>query len=226
MDPDGAGGKRRMEDETRNFAPRWEWRCFAPRLAPLAARAGLPAGTKARESDERYLLDRSGRITDTVKIRDGRLDVKRLLRTGAEGLESWAPVLKAAFPLGRETVAAAFGPLLPRGGPLRESYTLDELIGAIPALLVVDVHKSRRGFAFRECLAELAELTCGEARLESFALEHEDPARVLAALRALGLDPGANTSYGPGLRGVLGLEPPHLAASSPTVRPGKPAASK
>ena len=98
---------------TTAIVPRWEWRCFAPSLTNLAQAASLPADAVPRDSDETYILDLSARLAQNVKIRDGVLDVKRLLQTDTAGLELWEPVLKARFPLGRKDIAAVFGPCLP-----------------------------------------------------------------------------------------------------------------
>lgn len=199
---------------TTPIVPRWEWRCFAPSLTTLAQAAALPADAAPRDSDETYVLDLSGRLAQNVKVRDEMLDVKRLLRIDAAGLELWEPVLKARFPLGRKDVAAAFGPCLPPVGLTRDAYTLERLIEDIvapqPALRVVELHKSRRAFSFAGCLAELAQITARSVSLESFALEHEDAQRLLAALQTLGLDSHANTNYILGLKRALGLE--HAAA--------------
>jgi exopolyphosphatase / guanosine-5'-triphosphate,3'-diphosphate pyrophosphatase len=199
---------------TSPIVPRWEWRCFAPSLTSLAQAASLPADALSRDSDETYLLDLSGRRAQNVKLRDGMLDVKRLRQTDAAGLELWEPVLKARFPLGRTDVAAVFGPWMPPAASTREAYRLEQLIEDIvapqPALRIVELHKSRRAFSFAGCLAEIAQITAGWVKLESFALEHEDPQRLLAALQTLGLDSHANANYILGLKRALGLE--HAAA--------------
>jgi exopolyphosphatase / guanosine-5'-triphosphate,3'-diphosphate pyrophosphatase len=200
---------------TITIVPRWEWRCFAPSLTTLAQAASLPADAAPRDSDETYILDLSGRLSDNIKIRDGVLDVKRLLQTDTAGLELWEPVPKARFPLSRNDLAAVFGPWMPPPAALtRASYALEQLVADIvapqPALRVVEVHKSRRGFGFAGCLAELAQISAGSVRLESFSLEHEDRKRLLAALQTLGLDSHANTNYILGLKRALGLE--HAAA--------------
>jgi exopolyphosphatase / guanosine-5'-triphosphate,3'-diphosphate pyrophosphatase len=199
---------------TTPIVPRWEWRCFAPSLASLAQAAGPPADAAPRHSDETYILDLSGSLAQNVKIRDGVLDVKRLLQTDAAGLELWEPVLKARFPLGRKDVVAVFGPWMPSAALSREAYTLEQLIDDIvapqPALRVVELHKSRRAFGFAGGLAELAQISAGSVSLESFSLEHEDPKRLLAALQTLGLDSHANTNYILGLKRALGLA--HAAA--------------
>lgn len=175
----------------------------------------MPTDAAPRESDETYILDLTGRIPENVKIREGVLEVKRLLKTDFEGLELWEPVLKAQFPLGRKDVAAVFGPWMPPpAGWAHECYTLEQLVEDViaprPALRVVNVHKSRRSFSFAGCLTELAHISVAAVSTQSFSLEHEDPKRLLAALKTLGLDTRANTNYVRGLKLALGLG--HAAA--------------
>lgn len=190
------------------IVPRWEWRCFAPSLATLAEAAAIPRDAAPRDSDEIYLLDPAA--SDNAKIRGGVLDIKRLRQVDADGLELWEPVFKAGFPLSRSDLATAFAAWpLPRHTLRRETYTVAQFIEEVASLRadlrVVPVHKSRRAFAFAGCSAELVRLAADSWTLESFALEHEDPARVGAAVRALGLDAHANTSYSLGLGRALGI---------------------
>src|SRR5262245_52061821 len=64
------------------IVPRWEWRAFARWFGPAEdAFAALPASDPI-ESEELYLLSRDG---DTVKIRGGLLDIKRLRETDEAG---------------------------------------------------------------------------------------------------------------------------------------------
>jgi len=192
------------------IVPRWEWRCFAVSLATIAQAVAIPSDAASRESDEIYVLCPTGR--DNAKIRDGVLDIKRLCQVDADGLELWEPVFKARFPLNRSDLAAvsAVWPLPLETLP-RESYTIEQFIEAVILLRtdlhVARVHKSRRAFTFAGCIAELVRIAVESRTLESFALEHEDPKRVLVALVALGLDGHANTNYSRGLRRALGLEP-------------------
>ena len=71
------------------------------------------------ESDELYLLSVHGDAS--IKIRDGRMDVKHLERVNDAGLELWIPVMKAAFPLSTTDVASVLTalkvavPVLERG---------------------------------------------------------------------------------------------------------------
>lgn len=193
------------------IVPRWEWRCFAPSLVAMAEAAAMPAGFASRESDEIYLLD--GTAVQNAKIRDGVLDIKRLRRTDADGLELWEPVFKAGFPLSRSDLAAACAAWTPPLETLRrDGLTIQQFIDALvarrPGLRIVRVHKSRRSFGFDACAAEWVRLRLDSRAIESFAIEHEDPAQLLAALRRLGLDGRGNTNYPEGLRRFLEpLEP-------------------
>lgn len=168
----------------------------------------MPTGATPRESDEIYLLDPRG--TQNAKIRDEVLDIKQLHQTDADGLELWEPVFKARFPLSRSDLASASAFwALPLENMARETYTIqqfiDEVIALRADLLVVRIYKSRRGFIFGGCIAEVAKLAVESRALESFSLEHEDPKRILAALRELRLDGHANTNYPLGLKRALGL---------------------
>ena len=71
---------------------RWECRTEAD--------VDAPAGEVA-ESDEVYFLSDSSDAS--VKLRDGRLDVKVLERV-EDGLQLWRPVVKAEFPLDADAV--------------------------------------------------------------------------------------------------------------------------
>lgn len=189
-------------------ALRWEWRCFAPSLATIAEAVAIPSDAASRESDEIYVLDPRG--TENVKIRGGILDIKRIRQIDADGFELWEPVFKARFPLSRRDLAAASAiwplPLEAMDG---ETCTVEQFIEAVVSrrtdLHVVRVHKSRRVFTYAGCVAELVRVAVESRTLESFSLEHEDPKRIRAALRALGLDSHANTNYSLGLRRALGL---------------------
>lgn len=185
------------------IVPRWEWRCFAPSLAALATAVNVPSDVRIHESDETYILSLEPGATDNVKIRGGVLDLKRLRQTDKAGLQQWEPVLKAPFPLRRADMATVFGDRHLR----RDSYGLADLLAFVVEagdLRAVDVHKSRRGFIFGGCIAELARVTMRGAVLDSFSLEHEDPRLVVAALDDLRLDGHVNTSYPEALRQALG----------------------
>jgi exopolyphosphatase/guanosine-5'-triphosphate,3'-diphosphate pyrophosphatase len=188
------------------IVPRWEWRTFGESFGGAEdAFAGEPE--RVQESDEIYFLSVAG--GDTVKVRDELMDVKRLEHVSDDGLERWVPVLKAGFPLPAETVAAVLAGLHIGANLARDTYTQeqfeDEVVKPNPALLAVPVHKVRRRFTIGGCMTELTDVTAGDRSTRTIAIETEDPARVLATVRDLGLEGRANTSFPRGLKALLGF---------------------
>jgi hypothetical protein len=209
----GSHGGRVMATATPNvIVPRWEWRTFAASLKSADDKTGTLARVAPRESSEIYFINLSG--SQNAKIRDDTFDVKCLQKVDADGLELWRPVFKAKFPLSRADVTAAFAhwslaaPQLEREGYAVDQF-IDELIASQPTLRIARVTKSRRGFNYQGCIAELVKLTVESLSLESFSLEHEEPSRIVNALGSLGLDSRTNTNYQVGLNRALGLKPAH-----------------
>jgi len=191
--------------------PRWEWRCFGDLANADRVLTQLRA-TPAAASDETYLLSRSRDAS--VKIRAGLLDLKTLRRIDGTGLQLWAPVLKAPFPVGEATAATVFEALgLPT--PRRPRYTYDELVrealGARDDVRVLDVHKARHRSVLDGCMIEYTELTADGRTVGTVAVESPDSELVVDTVRRLGLDDRTNTCVAEGLRSLLGWEPPRLA---------------
>jgi exopolyphosphatase/guanosine-5'-triphosphate,3'-diphosphate pyrophosphatase len=186
------------------ITPRWEWRSFGRRFGAAEARlAQLPAqGTQ--DSDEIYLLSPKGA---NVKIRDALMDIKLLREVNADGLEQWTPVMKAGFPLPAAEAAKVLEALgLPLATALRASHTFDEFLAqfAAPgsAVRAVHVHKRRTRYTVGDCMAELSEVVADGKPTRTIAVESEDAAAVIRAVRELGLGGYTNTSY---LRGLTAL---------------------
>jgi exopolyphosphatase/guanosine-5'-triphosphate,3'-diphosphate pyrophosphatase len=181
--------------------PRWEWRVFGTGFgAAEGAFADLTPGPIV-ESDEVYLLSAAG---GNAKVRDGLMDIKFLREVDGDGLERWEPVMKAGFPLPAAAVVRVFDALGVPVAPLtREAYSLEqflaELVEPSDAVRVVRVHKRRRRYTLASCMAEVADLEVDGRVARTIAVESEDPAAVMAAVRRLGLDGQANTSYPRGL---------------------------
>jgi len=98
-----------MGELGRRDAPRWEWRTFGAGLSDIEAKVGLTARIAPRQSDEIYLLNFA--TPHSAKIRDGVLEVKRLLQVHSSGLEQWSPAFKARFPLSAPMVQSALAAL-------------------------------------------------------------------------------------------------------------------
>jgi exopolyphosphatase/guanosine-5'-triphosphate,3'-diphosphate pyrophosphatase len=193
---------------THPIVPRWEWRTFGERFGEADTRFAELSTDHVDESDEIYLLSLASDAS--IKVRDGLMDVKRLERRSDDGLELWKPVMKASYPLPTVDVAAVITSLGVAVPPLaRAEYTLDELIAEVIApnddLIAVEVHKRREHYTIGGCLAELSEVRTAQGSRRTIAIESEDPARVIAVVRELGLGSRRNVSMALGLKALVGL---------------------
>jgi exopolyphosphatase/guanosine-5'-triphosphate,3'-diphosphate pyrophosphatase len=186
-------------DEVRS---RWEWRAFGQEFGGAEPKlAALPVES-VQESEEIYLL---GTVSDgNVKIRNQLIDIKRLDAVNADRLERWRPVLKEPFPLSAAAIAAVNSALGVQAIPIAaENITLDRLLASLNspdgAVRIVNVTKTRTRFHIRGCSAELADVIANGTKVRTVAIEDADPGKVIAAVRAMGLEGYANTSYPRGL---------------------------
>jgi exopolyphosphatase / guanosine-5'-triphosphate,3'-diphosphate pyrophosphatase len=188
---------------------RWEWRTFGDRLGEAEERLGSMDPERRAESDETYALSAAG--VDTVKARDGLMDVKHLERIDTHGLEQWRPVMKASFPLSESEVVTVIEALGAAAASLqRKEYTLDELVAEVmrrPAdVLAIRVYKQRARFTFRGCMAELTELRTEHGATRTVAVESDAPDRVIAAVRELGLISLHNVNVPRKLKALAGFD--------------------
>jgi exopolyphosphatase / guanosine-5'-triphosphate,3'-diphosphate pyrophosphatase len=172
---------------------RWEWRTFGNGLGDAETRLRALTPERVQESDETYLL--SAAVEHAVKVREGLMDVKHLEQVNGDGLELWRPVMKAPLPISPADARAVLAALGMGAPPLElESYDVAELVGASTAVTLAPVHKSRRHYTFQGCMAELTDLRTARGSTRTIAVESEDAARVIAAVRELGLGSRPNVS--------------------------------
>jgi exopolyphosphatase / guanosine-5'-triphosphate,3'-diphosphate pyrophosphatase len=192
---------------------RWEWRSFGGRFGEAEGQLARFTPSDAQESDEIYLLSPAG---GNVKIRDALMDIKVLREVNAEGLEQWTPVMKAGFPLPAAEALKVLEALgLPIPTPMRASYTQDEFIAqfAAPgaAVRAVKVHKRRTRYTVGGCMAELSDVVVNGKPTRTIAVESQDAAGVMRAVRELGLGGYTNTSYPRGMAALINDEPVRYA---------------
>ena len=195
------------------ITPRWEWRTFGSHFGPAEATFAALTPGGVQESDELYLLSGSG---DNVKIRDDLMDIKVLREVDADGLERWTPVMKAVFPLAAADVVRVFEALrLPVPELTRDAYPLDRFVAELAApgsaIRAVRVHKRRVRYTVDGCMAELSDVTADGRPTRTLAIESEDPAAVIAAVRRVGLGGYTNVNYPRGLAAVIDAEPASYA---------------
>lgn len=194
------------------IVPRWEWRAFAARFHDVETRLADKLKDAPHESDELYFISKGG---ENVKVRDGLMDVKVLREVDRNGLEQWIPVMKAGFPLPAAEVEKLLQALKFDAPIRRPSYSLPDFTadfaGPRGPIRSVQVHKRRRRFTIGKCMAELSDVVVSDRPARTIAVEHEDPAAVIGAVRELRLDGWVNTSYPKGIAAIIDDVPERYA---------------
>ena len=75
----------------------------------------------------------------------------------------------------------------------------------MPGLLAVEVQKRRAHYTVDGCMAEVTEVRAGQSSRRTIAVESEDAAGVIAAVRELGLGARPNVNMARGLKSLVGL---------------------
>ena len=195
------------------ITPRWEWRTFGSDFGAGERAFAALTPERVQESDEIYLVGREG---DTVKVRDALMDIKVLREVDENGLEQWTPVMKAEFPIPATDVPRVFEALRePTPSLDRAEYTfdqfLDELIAPTDGVTAVHVHKRRVRYTIGGCTSEVTDVIADGRQTRTIAIEGEDAAAVIAAVRGAGLGDFVNTPYPAGLRALLAEQPSRFA---------------
>lgn len=158
-----------------------------------------------------YVLS-AGNSENNTKIRDDKMDIKVIVNE-EQGLEQWAPRMKAEFPMAVETIRdevfPAFGVPVPEFE--RSRYTLDqfqhELVQPHRDLSAAQVFKRRFGFTVNGCITEIADLLVNGAAIRTVAVESADSEAVLHAKEMVGLREYENVNYLLAIKRIIGMEP-------------------
>jgi len=189
--------------------PRWEWRTFGESFGEADDRFAALEPGGVQESDEVYFLSPAG--DQNVKVRFDLMDIKILEQVNPDGLEQWKPVMKGTFPLPAAEVTnvlEVLGVVPPR--LTRAEYTQEQFVKELAEpgqrLRVVQVHKKRTRYKIDGCTSEMTDVVADGKKTRTVALELEDPARVIATVRKLGLDKFPNINYPRGLKQLIGMK--------------------
>ena len=194
-------------------APRFEFRTFGQHFESAIQKMKqlsepVPEKFRERRSDEIYLVSVMN-STSNVKIREDKLDIKKLIQTD-RGLEQWEPVTKAEFPLHAGFVAedlfTAFEVAIPDLD--RDDYDLESLLKIVrihPELLVVRVKKQRFGFMVNQTICEVANVLINGAKVITLSSESTESEDVLKTINDLGLEKMENINYLQAIKRVTGL---------------------
>jgi exopolyphosphatase/guanosine-5'-triphosphate,3'-diphosphate pyrophosphatase len=179
--------------------PRWEWRTFDDDLSAIGEQFKKHGSPRSRETDEIYILSTTS--DENTKVRFDLMDIKTLKQVNADGLEQWFPTLKTGFPIPEEVVAELYDtwkvqPLTRPPSAYADLPTfLNQVIDAHKHLEQVAVFKARHGFLINECIVEIAHLRFDGTPIQTVAVEHEDPQRVIKTVRQFQLEGLPNTNY-------------------------------
>jgi exopolyphosphatase/guanosine-5'-triphosphate,3'-diphosphate pyrophosphatase len=187
---------------------RWEWRAFGQQFGAAEPRLAALAVQNVQRSEETYLLST---VSDAnAKIRNRLLDIKQLETVNADGLQRWRPVLKEAFPLSSPAIAQlntalGFEAVAAGDGPLALDALLARVASSGGPVHVVSVSKTRNRLRIEGCAAEVTDVVVNGTKVRTVAIEDTDAAKVIRAVRAMGLGDYPNTSYPRGLLQAIGL---------------------
>jgi hypothetical protein len=92
----------------------------------------------------------------------------------------------------------------------RTEYSLEQFLGEIisvdPDLSVAFVNKVRHGYTLNECITEIAEVIVNGALINTLCIESENPEKVLAAKKKIGIsNQWENVNYPLALKRIMGL---------------------
>ncbi len=192
--------------------PRFEFRTFGQdfeKVHYLLSRLSAPVPEKVweRTSEEIYILSKTNDINNT-KLRDGKMDIKTFV-TEKDGLEQWNPLMKAEFPISKETlvndVFSAFKVELPELN--KDSYTTEEFIEMVKShkdLAAVRVKKLRYGYMVNDTICEFAEVLINGAAIYSVNSESTEVEDILKTMKDTGMDKYENINYLQAIKRVIG----------------------
>jgi hypothetical protein len=193
--------------------PRFEFRSFGQdfdavhyKMARLSA--PVPKQFQERQSNEIYIVSITNSTYNT-KIRDGKIDIKKHLRT-FEGLEQWNPVMKNEFPLSAEVLATEIFPAFDVAIPDIESrqYSLSDflhLINIHPDLLAIRVNKRRFGYIVNDTICEYGIVLINGARVVTISTESTRVEAIKKTIRDVGLMGVENINYLQAIKRVTGM---------------------
>jgi hypothetical protein len=200
-------------------SPRFEFRTFGSDFEDVAQRMSrlsspVPQKFQKRTSEEIYIVS-TANSTFNTKIRDGKLDIKKLIRV-LDGLEQWSPMMKGEFPMKAETLETEVFPLLqveiPKPG--KDEFPIDEFLSIIknnPGLQAINVEKERYGYTVNDTICEYARVWIDGKLIYSLSSESSIFGDVIKTIKDLGLEGVENINYLQAVKRVIGMEAKPLA---------------
>ncbi len=139
---------------------------------------------------------RRGGVDRNVKVRDDRLDVKKLIGHH-DDLQQWKPAGELHFPIRSELICSEVWPGLVID-VANTSLSRDSFLAVIEAhdeLWIANVSKRRYRFDIEGCLTEIDDVDIEDKTVKSICIESEDPHAVLRIRQKVGIDDRENVCY-------------------------------
>ena len=192
--------------------PRFEFRTFGRDFddaAYLMSRLSVPVPRKVWErfSEETYIVSKTNDVNNT-KIRDGKMDIKTFVQE-VDGLEQWNPLMKAEFPIKKETLVNEVFPAFKVEMPAfdKDEYTYEEFMEIIknhPDLQAVKVEKQRFGYMVNDTICEVANVWINGAMVVTVNSESTEIEDIKKTIRDLELEGVENINYLQAIKRVIG----------------------
>lgn len=196
-----------------NPEPRFEFRSFgqdfdAAHQMMASLSAPVPKQFQERRSNEIYIVSA---INDTynTKIREGKIDIKKHLRTIDE-LEQWDVLMKNEFPVSADVLATGIFPAFEVKIPDldKQHYTQRDFLHLIrihPDLLAVRVKKQRFGYMVNDAICEYGIVLINGARVVTISIESTETEAIKKTIRDVGLIGVENINYMQAVKRVTGM---------------------
>lgn len=189
--------------EKKVFTPRFEFRIFGSEFQvfiklyhDLFPNSEITKRTTI--SDEIYLIS-SINNNFNIKIRDNRLDIKKLnIKSGS--LEQWEPFFKTDFPIDVKTLQKKVLSIfqIKSLSPDQSKYTQKQFLSLIQNYSFinrVEVHKNRTQYITKEIMFEIADIDIEGKTLQTICVESTNEEKLLKLLKKLRIDTMKNTNY-------------------------------
>lgn len=193
--------------------PRFEFRSFgqdfdAAHQLMASLSSPVPNQFQERRSNEIYIISATNN-THNTKIREGKIDIKKHLRTIDE-LEQWDVLMKNEFPVSVEALAMDIFPAFEAPIPDldKQYYTRSDFLHLIrihPDLLAVRVKKQRFGYMVNNTICEYGIVLINGARVVTISIESTVTEAIKKTIRDVGLIGVENINYLQAVKRVTGM---------------------
>lgn len=186
--------------------PSWQWRACAADLSWLTRRLPAAITGPIQCADETHVVRMPS--LHHVCVRHDVLELRWRKERNSDGFELWDTILRASAPFGTEamlTLAAAWGIDPPAWmGESLEGQAFARMVASCPDVAAIRVLRSSQAVRVHDVPCTLESLAAGTGRsIQSFCIEHEDPAIIRQLLRELGLDARDNINLPMALKGLV-----------------------